>query len=170
MKDYGSGFLAQRLDKKTGGLQGPVVLQLVRWRNVSRPKIPEHLESDGLCKLTLTDGVTAVDVLQMEPVQGLSGRTPFGTKLLLTGRVPYESGMLLLGPGQCRVLGGNVEKLVEKWQALRVCLIDIMMIQGQQIKISWVILDRRRCEAHRGCCRSTEIQAIRGERRWRAQT
>lgn len=120
MKDYGSGVLTQRLDKKRGELQGPVVLQLVRWRNVSHPKIPEHLDSDGLCKLTLTDGVVAVDALQVEPVAGLSGRTSFGSKLLLTGRVPYESGMLLLESAQCRVLGGFIEKLVEKWQALRV--------------------------------------------------
>lgn len=53
-----------------------------------------------------------------------SGNTPFGAKILLIGNICYECGHLLLTSKNSKVLGGNVEKLVDKWKIGKVCILN----------------------------------------------
>uniref|UniRef100_A0A915CN02 RecQ mediated genome instability protein 1-like N-terminal helical domain-containing protein n=1 Tax=Ditylenchus dipsaci TaxID=166011 RepID=A0A915CN02_9BILA len=123
IKDFGHPALQDHLDKKTSMLTGPIVVQLARWKNVSYPKIAEHLNNDGLCKLSLTDGFSTLEGLQLDqPLNQIDGNTPAGVKILLKGKILYEGGYLILDPSNCRLLGGNVEKLVEKWVAAKLSM------------------------------------------------
>ncbi|RCN37981.1 iron-sulfur cluster assembly accessory protein, partial [Ancylostoma caninum] len=101
-------------------LTGPVVLQLTRYRNVSQPKIKEDLRSDDdIVRLSLTDGHTSVSAILLEHIKGVSADTPPGTKLLITGKIPIEGGFVLLSPSNVSIIGGRVEKLIEKWMIER---------------------------------------------------
>lgn len=51
-----------------------------------------------------------------------SGNTPYGSKILLTGKILLENNYLLLDNRNCKFLGGHVDKLVDRWNAERVCL------------------------------------------------
>ncbi|CAD5222721.1 unnamed protein product [Bursaphelenchus okinawaensis] len=97
-------------------LQGPIVLQLVSWRNVSYPEASKHDGNNGLCVIRLTDGHQAVKALLFEPISKLDGSTPRGTKVMIDGKVKMEAGFLMLNKKNITVLGGTVEELVEKWK------------------------------------------------------
>ncbi|XP_048258382.1 uncharacterized protein LOC124141421 [Haliotis rufescens] len=63
--------------------------------------------------LKLTDGVSDVKGMEYKPVAAL---TPFitpGTKMLVKGQVLCRHGMLMLGPENVQILGGEVDSLVE---------------------------------------------------------
>ncbi|XP_067674535.1 recQ-mediated genome instability protein 1-like [Haliotis asinina] len=63
--------------------------------------------------LNLTDGVSDVKGMEYKPVAAL---TPFitpGTKMLVKGRVLCRRGMLMLGPENVQILGGEVDSLME---------------------------------------------------------
>ncbi|KAJ8413918.1 hypothetical protein AAFF_G00065160 [Aldrovandia affinis] len=61
--------------------------------------------------LQLTDGVQDLQALEYQPIPALSASLPPGTKLLLQGTAACRLGVLLLRPGNVRVLGGEVEEL-----------------------------------------------------------
>jgi hypothetical protein len=42
--------------KEETTFKGPVILQLNKWRNVNKPKMADHMENDGICILSFTDG------------------------------------------------------------------------------------------------------------------
>ena len=98
-------------------LKGPLVLQLAKWQNVSFPKISDHTENNGICSCNLTDGTKVVKGMSTEPITKLDGHTPYGTKILLFGDVPIENGILQLSNKNVKVLGGRVEKQIEKWKS-----------------------------------------------------
>lgn len=50
----------------------------------------------------------------------LSTQTPPGTKVQLLHKVEVERGFLLLGKNSLRILGGNVEHLIQKWSLTKV--------------------------------------------------
>lgn len=52
--------------------------------------------------------------------KNFSTDTPAGTKICLLGTLPLESGLVLINAANCRVLGGTVERLVEKWKLEKV--------------------------------------------------
>lgn len=56
----------------------------------------------------------------MNDKNDFSGNTPTGTKILLTGTAMVERDFLLLTKQNCKLLGGTVEGLVDKWKAERV--------------------------------------------------
>ncbi|EYB88869.1 hypothetical protein Y032_0240g3349 [Ancylostoma ceylanicum] len=88
--------------------------------NVSQPKIKEDSRSDDdIVRLSLTDGHTSISAILLEYIKGLSADTPPGTKLLITGKVPIEGGFVLLSPSNVNIIGGRVEKLIEKWMIER---------------------------------------------------
>ncbi|KAI1728097.1 recQ mediated genome instability protein domain-containing protein [Ditylenchus destructor] len=123
IKDFGMPSIADRLDRKKGELSGPLVLQLSKWRNVSFPKISEHYGNNGVCKISLTDGFSAIEGIQIDQsLNSISGDTPFGSKILLADQIPYEGGFLILNNKNCRFFGGSVDKLVEKWKAAKLSL------------------------------------------------
>jgi len=123
-------------------LQGPVVVQLMEVRDISRPasKEAEHSSTGGLLRVVVTDGENEMSGVVLDPVPRLTRNTPPGTKLRLQATA-ISSGFLLLSggiassPGQdmaprrggggggggarnganCEVLGGCVSALEEKW-------------------------------------------------------
>ncbi|KAE9552721.1 hypothetical protein FO519_004087, partial [Halicephalobus sp. NKZ332] len=116
VKEYGQAILS---DKVTPGkvLKGPVVVQLAKWQNVSYPKISDHTENNGVCCCNLSDGSKTMKAMSTESVSKLDGKTPYGTKILLFGEVPVENGILQISNNNTKILGGRVEKQVEKWKA-----------------------------------------------------
>ena len=73
--------------------------------------------------------------------------SPFGTKLLLTGSVRLEHGFVLLSDENCRVLGGNVAHLVDRWANERAMALAACAVAGkkkqQQRAPAWIPFDRR---------------------------
>uniref|UniRef100_A0A915C939 Tudor domain-containing protein n=1 Tax=Parascaris univalens TaxID=6257 RepID=A0A915C939_PARUN len=117
IREYSVPLLADRLNNRLCELKGPVVLQISKLRNVqcSRLTDPSRL-NDGLNKIQLTDGHLNINALQFDPIPTLNTNTPAGTKICLLGVLPLESGLVLINAANCRVLGGIVERLVEKWK------------------------------------------------------
>ncbi|XGW05756.1 hypothetical protein V3C99_016259 [Haemonchus contortus] len=114
IREYGDPCLSNCMNKEV--LNGPVVLQLIRYRNVSQPKVKEDVRSSSdVARLSLTDGHTSTSALLLENIKGLNSDTPPGTKLLITGTAPVENGFVILAPRNVMVIGGRVEKLIEKW-------------------------------------------------------
>jgi hypothetical protein len=100
-------------------LKGPFIVQLSKWENVSYPKINEHVQNDGVCSLIITDGAKSTKAMTTEPLANISGETPYGVKILLTGDIKIENGILQLNAKNCKYIGGTVDKMVEKWKTER---------------------------------------------------
>lgn len=115
LREYAVPLLSDRINKQLGEFKGPLVVQVVKQRNVSYPKYNEITHTDGLIKIQLSDGFSSIQALMFEPIPKLNAETPPGTKVCLAGKIPIENGMLLINETNCQVLGGNVEKMIEKW-------------------------------------------------------
>ncbi|KAL3985028.1 hypothetical protein ACH3XW_36945 [Acanthocheilonema viteae] len=115
MREYALPVLSDRINKQLNEFKGPLVVQIIKSHNVSYPKYSETTHADGLIKIQLSDGFSSVQALLFDPIPKLNAKTPPGTKLCLVGKIPIENGMLLINGANCQVLGGNVEKMVEKW-------------------------------------------------------
>ncbi|XP_040897493.1 recQ-mediated genome instability protein 1 [Toxotes jaculatrix] len=64
--------------------------------------------------LQVTDGVQNLEAMEYQPIPALSSTLRPGAKLQLQGQVVCRLGMLLLGPSNIKVLGGEVEDMVER--------------------------------------------------------
>ncbi|XP_035021312.2 recQ-mediated genome instability protein 1 [Hippoglossus stenolepis] len=64
--------------------------------------------------LQVTDGVQSLEAMEYQPIPALSAALRPGAKLQLQGRMVCRLGMLLLGPSNVKVLGGEVEDLVDR--------------------------------------------------------
>ncbi|XP_057687655.1 recQ-mediated genome instability protein 1 [Corythoichthys intestinalis] len=64
--------------------------------------------------LQVTDGVQSLEAMEYQPIPALSTALRPGVKLRLHGQMICRLGMLLLGPGNVNVLGGEVEELAER--------------------------------------------------------
>lgn len=99
--------------------EGPCVLQLLRYRNVSVPRIKEELNqtdpAHSIIRLFFTDGHTAISAIVLQSIPGITSETPPGTKVLITGTVPVEGNFLILDRKNVKILGGRVEEMIEKW-------------------------------------------------------
>ncbi|KAI6186329.1 Tudor domain-containing protein [Aphelenchoides besseyi] len=114
LHDVAVPALVNQLDRKNGIFTGPLILQLTQWRNVSHSLISKYEKNDGICILTLNDGHSSVRACQMSAIMDTH---PTEQKVLLSGRIRCECGLLLLDNKNTRVLGGVVESLVEKWKS-----------------------------------------------------
>ncbi|KAL8203342.1 UNVERIFIED_CONTAM: hypothetical protein K2H54_049155 [Gekko kuhli] len=70
--------------------------------------------------LKLTDGINHVQGMEYHSVPVLHGSLPPGTKIMIQGKVPYRLGILLLKPENVRLLGGEVDSLMEEYAEERV--------------------------------------------------
>jgi len=118
----------------------PVIWQIQKVRNVAVPKAQENdpSASSRLLRLSLTDGKTTFNALEMGIVKGLDAKTPPGTKIVLTNVVRNERGFLLLTASNCRILGGKVEKLIEKWRLKDPSALTRPRPGGQSAPPPWV--------------------------------
>ncbi|KAM7018504.1 recQ-mediated genome instability protein 1 [Tautogolabrus adspersus] len=64
--------------------------------------------------LQVTDGVQSLEAMEYQPIPALSTALRPGAKLQLKGKLVCRLGVLLLGPSNVNVLGGEVEDLVER--------------------------------------------------------
>ncbi|XP_038857361.1 recQ-mediated genome instability protein 1 [Salvelinus namaycush] len=64
--------------------------------------------------LQLTDGVQTLEAMEYQPIPALSTTLKPGVKLQLQGQITCRLGVLLLKPGNVKVLGGEVEELGER--------------------------------------------------------
>nr|XP_023030498.1 tudor domain-containing protein 3 [Leptinotarsa decemlineata] len=114
LKEICSPMLTNELSKdKTS----KIILQIQKIRNISAPKANEESQAaPRMLKLTLTDGDTYVQALEIGLINAISrNKTPPGTKVLISS-AKITSGCLLLNPSNCTILGGRVPHLVEKWE------------------------------------------------------
>ncbi|TKR87390.1 hypothetical protein L596_011793 [Steinernema carpocapsae] len=117
IKEYGDAFIINKVNRRAGILEaGKYVVQMTRQRNVSYPKSSETSHPNGLFKYTFTDGHSTMSAIRFQAIPGLTEKTMPGSKLLLTGPIQMEAGMLLIDSKNCKIIGGKVDRLVEKWK------------------------------------------------------
>ncbi|XP_006008963.1 recQ-mediated genome instability protein 1 [Latimeria chalumnae] len=75
---------------------------------------PWEAKPTRMLMLRLTDGIQQLQGMEYQPVPFLHASLPPGTKILLQGNIPCRLGVLLLKPENVKVLGGEVEALVEE--------------------------------------------------------
>ncbi|XP_056634705.1 tudor domain-containing protein 3 isoform X2 [Diorhabda sublineata] len=108
------------LNNLVNGSMSKIVLQIHKIRNISAPKANEESQAaPRMLKLTLTDGDNYIQALELSTITPINLKnTPPGTKLLIQD-AKVVSGFLLLSPQNCKVLGGKVASLIEKWELTR---------------------------------------------------
>ncbi|XP_076252663.1 uncharacterized protein LOC143191463 isoform X1 [Rhynchophorus ferrugineus] len=113
LKSIGKPVLATELHKSR---LSKIVLQIQKIRNVSAPKAKENSQAaPRMLKITLTDGDSYVQAIEIYTISSISREsTAPGTKVLINDAI-IVSGYLLINPQNCKLLGGQVEHLYDKW-------------------------------------------------------
>ena len=92
----------------------PKILQIKKVRDVGHSKIDSNKGTGkSIFRVTLTDGVSTINAINLVPLPGISGKTLPGVKLKISRNVPVVGGFLLLSCENSVVLGGRVDKLIE---------------------------------------------------------
>uniref|UniRef100_A0A3Q4BDX3 RecQ-mediated genome instability protein 1 n=1 Tax=Mola mola TaxID=94237 RepID=A0A3Q4BDX3_MOLML len=94
---------------------------------------PWEAKPTRMLMLQVTDGVQSLEAMEYQPIPELSAALRPGVKLQLRGQMVCRLGVLLLGPSNVKVLGGEVEELVDrnnqvKLQVSLVCQIWFMFV------------------------------------------
>merc|ERR1712131_421847 len=89
-----------------------LVVQVQKVKNVSAPKINQY-QQPKMILATITDGKTSAQMLEFERQSKLSVDTMPGTKILIQNPKFIESYIAI--NNSIRVLGGEVDKMIEKW-------------------------------------------------------
>lgn len=147
IRDFGEPSLSYCMNKEA--LTGPVVLQLIRYRNVSQPRLKDDLNSvDNVGRVSLTDGHISVSAILLDNLKGINADTPPGTKLMVSGVVNVENGFLILKPSNVTVIGGRVEKLVDKWMIERHSFGDTLLVDRSDYKAPrWISFGKQKIRA-----------------------
>lgn len=120
LREIGGGALSSISARgtKADSIDGNIVVQVLKVRNISAPKANEESKAaPRLLKLTLTDGQTQYSALEGEHVSSLSLDTAPGTKMYLkNGPIKISQGLLILNANNVSILGGKVAAMVEKWE------------------------------------------------------
>uniref|UniRef100_A0A672R4E5 RecQ-mediated genome instability protein 1 n=1 Tax=Sinocyclocheilus grahami TaxID=75366 RepID=A0A672R4E5_SINGR len=104
-------------------------LQRIRGTNCSNDQVsavtpetqrPWEAKPTRMLMLQLTDGVQSLEGMEYRPIPALSTNLPPGTKLQLVGPIGVRLGVLLLKAENVKVLGGEVEQLLEIYSQSRV--------------------------------------------------
>ncbi|XP_022054771.2 recQ-mediated genome instability protein 1 isoform X1 [Acanthochromis polyacanthus] len=82
--------------------------------------------------LQVTDGVQSLEAMECQPIPALTPALRPGAKLQLQGRIVCRLGMLLLGPSNIKILGGEVEDLVDRNSQGRVLCRTLGLPEEQQ--------------------------------------
>uniref|UniRef100_A0A803KDK6 RecQ-mediated genome instability protein 1 n=2 Tax=Xenopus tropicalis TaxID=8364 RepID=A0A803KDK6_XENTR len=81
---------------------------------------PWEAKPTRMLMLQLTDGTQHIQGMEYRPIQVLNANLSPGTKMLLQGSIVCRLGVLLLKPENVKVLGGEVEALVEEYTQAKV--------------------------------------------------
>ncbi|KAM9360678.1 recQ-mediated genome instability protein 1 [Symphorus nematophorus] len=82
--------------------------------------------------LQVTDGVQSLEAMEYQPIPALSAALRPGVKLQLHGQMVCRLGVILLGPSNIKVLGGEVEDLVDRNNQGRVLCRTLGLPEEQQ--------------------------------------
>ncbi|GMT10683.1 hypothetical protein PFISCL1PPCAC_1980 [Pristionchus fissidentatus] len=143
LKSFGLPSLQDKMDKSSGIVKGPIVLQISRIRDCGRASLGESNPSN-LLRVFLTDGHQAVSGIAIEKIIGLSEeKTPWGTKILLKGEVKVEGQFILLTPSNVTVMGGRVDRLIERWSIEKNSMKGMARKNGEVAAPKWVSFGKR---------------------------
>ncbi|NWX36953.1 RMI1 protein, partial [Notiomystis cincta] len=81
---------------------------------------PWEAKPTRMLMLQLTDGIHQIQGMEYQPVPVLCSSLPPGTKITVQGNVAYRLGVLLLKPENVKLLGGEVDALLEDYCQERV--------------------------------------------------
>ncbi|KFP72961.1 PREDICTED: recQ-mediated genome instability protein 1 [Acanthisitta chloris] len=81
---------------------------------------PWEAKPTRMLMLQLTDGIHQIQGMEYQPVPVLYSNLPPGTKITVHGNIAYRLGVLLLKPENVKVLGGEVDTLLEDYSQERV--------------------------------------------------
>ncbi|NWR09824.1 RMI1 protein, partial [Paradoxornis webbianus] len=81
---------------------------------------PWEAKPTRMLMLQLTDGVHQIQGMEYQPVPVLCSNLPPGTKITVQGNIAYRLGVLLLKPENVKLLGGEVDVLLEDYCQERV--------------------------------------------------
>ncbi|XP_056231671.1 recQ-mediated genome instability protein 1 [Seriola aureovittata] len=93
---------------------------------------PWEAKPTRMLLLQVTDGVQSLEAMEYRPIPALSTALRPGVKLQLQGQMVCRLGMLLLGPANIKVLGGEVEDLVDRNNQGRVLCRTLGLPEEQQ--------------------------------------
>ncbi|XP_068167618.1 recQ-mediated genome instability protein 1 isoform X2 [Antennarius striatus] len=103
-----TSLLSHRQPRGPGKLNQPVCYCCrIKTLDSEKPLVP-------LPKCRVTDGVQSLEAMEYQPIPALSTALRPGAKLQLRGPMVCRLGVLLLGPSNIKVLGGEVEDLVDR--------------------------------------------------------
>ncbi|XP_044051345.1 recQ-mediated genome instability protein 1 [Siniperca chuatsi] len=103
----------------------PAYGQLQKWRGADcandevsavtqTTQRPWEARQTRMLLLQVTDGVQSLEAMEYQSIPALSTALRPGVKLQLKGQIVCRLGVLLLGPSNIKVLGGEVEDLVDR--------------------------------------------------------
>lgn len=104
-------------------------LQKIRGKNTANEEITAYTQGPlksweakptRMLMMQLTDGIHHIQGMEYLPIPLLHSSLPPGTKIMIQGKVVYRLGVLLLKPENVKLLGGEVESLVEEYAEERV--------------------------------------------------
>ena len=98
---------AEEGEEVTQGSGGYQATQGARYQAAWQPKASRALY------ITLTDGLQSVKAFEYKPLTQLQESPKPGTKVKLKGPLTVRRGVIMLGPDQLTVLGGEAEDLLE---------------------------------------------------------
>ncbi|KFV43112.1 RecQ-mediated genome instability protein 1 [Tyto alba] len=125
-----SGFYSIQIDSLVDVSQ-PVYSQLqkLRGKNTVNEEVtastqafqkPWEAKPTRMLMLQLTDGVHQIQGIEYQPVPAFHSNLPPGTKITLQGDISYGLGVLLLKVENVKLLGGEVDTLMEGYSQERV--------------------------------------------------
>ncbi|XP_030688670.1 recQ-mediated genome instability protein 1 [Globicephala melas] len=76
---------------------------------------PWEAKPSRMLMLQLTDGIVQIQGMEYQSIPALHSDLPPGTKILIYGNISFRLGVLLLKPENVKVLGGEVDALLEEY-------------------------------------------------------
>ncbi|XP_074851272.1 recQ-mediated genome instability protein 1 [Carettochelys insculpta] len=104
-------------------------LQKIRGKNTVNEEVTANTQAfqksweakpTRLLMIQLTDGVHQIQGMEYQPVPVLHSNLPPGTKITIQGNIAYRLGVLMLKPENVKLLGGEVDALLEVYAQERV--------------------------------------------------
>ncbi|KAM9810610.1 recQ-mediated genome instability protein 1 [Neosynchiropus ocellatus] len=103
----------------------PAYTQLQKWRGTEcgndevsavtqNTQRPWEAKPTRMLLMQVTDGVQTLEAMEYQPIAALNTALRPGVKLQLSGEMTCRLGVLLLEPGNIKVLGGEVEDLADR--------------------------------------------------------